>query len=87
MFIYVKRIYTMEEQYGKYVGIEAIVFLLSNLYGGSMNLYFSNGGADTVASYANGGQSGIWCLIMIPYFIFTEFAPTLAYALTSYKFA
>jgi len=41
MYIYVKRIYAMEREYGKYVAIEAVVFLVSNLYGASFNMYFS----------------------------------------------
>ena len=76
--------------YGKAVWIEAVVFTLSNIVAGFFN-YFLSKNNDLEQLIEQRDQSTryapLFATIIIPYFVITEFLPSITFALTVDKLA
>lgn len=80
IFLYVKRISSLNAQYGRAVAVEAIVFILSNVAAGIFNYNMSKGTVDYLLEARATDGNVYFAVIMIPYFILTEFLPSIVFA-------
>lgn len=79
LMLYVKRIIFYDAQYGKYAFILGVVFIVANLLSGGVNFYVGSGGWQTLFNLKC-QHTFVWCILFIPYYIVTEFAPAIAFA-------
>ena len=80
VFLYVKRIHSLNQVYGRAVAIEAIVFISANVIAGVFNYCMSKGIINDLLFARVDDRMPTFALIMIPYFCVTEFIPALVFA-------
>jgi hypothetical protein len=85
LLLYVKRIITFNENYGRYAFILGIVFIAANVISGGLNFYFGSGGYETVYDLKCNNVF-VWCILFVPFYILTEFAPALSFAIVMQKY-
>jgi hypothetical protein len=79
LMLYVKRIIFHDPQYGKHAFILGAVFIVANILSGGVNFYVGSGGWQTLFNLKC-QHTVVWCILFIPYYIITEFAPAIAFA-------
>ena len=82
IFLYVKRITSLNATYGRAVAVEAIVFILANVAAGLFNYYMSKGMVHGLLEARVTDKNTLFSVIMIPYFCLTEFIPSIVFAQT-----
>jgi len=89
MFLYLKRIMNSNPIYGRAVWVEGITFTVSNIVAGFFNYFLSKKEITDLLDSRNNDSSfaPTFGLIMIPYFIVTEFIPAVVFAFTINKFS
>lgn len=86
LLLYVKRIIMFNQRYGRYAFLLGVVFIVSNAVAGGLNFYKgSNYGWQSLENYKSQHQLA-WCLIFVPYYSLTEFAPAITFALVMQKY-
>lgn len=85
LLLYVKRIIAFNEQYGRYAFVLGVIFIVGNILAGSLNFYLGSGGWQAVQDLK---QNNIfaWCLLFVPYYTITEFAPAIIFGLVMQKY-
>lgn len=83
LFMYVRKLKELNEDYGKMVLIEAGVFIGSMAVSGGFCYYLGSDGINTlVTADRDGGRKAVYALVLMPVFCLTEFLPALAFAFT-----
>jgi hypothetical protein len=85
LMLYVKRIIAFDQHYGKHAFILGIIFIIANVLSGAVNFYIGSGGWLTLFNLKC-NHVVIWCVLFIPYYIITEFAPAIAFAFVMLKY-
>lgn len=86
LLLYVKRIIMFNQRYGRYAFLLGVVFIVSNAVASGLNFYKgTNTGWRKVDKYKSEHQLA-WCLIFVPYYSLTEFAPAITFALVMQKY-
>jgi hypothetical protein len=85
LLLYVKRIIMFNENYGKHAFILGVVFIIANVVSGGVNFYIGSGGWEGIFEIKCTNQF-VWCILFIPYYIITEFAPAITFAIVMQKY-
>ena len=85
LLLYVKRIVAFNEQYGRYAFVLGVVFIVANVLAGSLNFYLGSGGWANVVKLKHDSMFE-WCLLFIPYYSITEFAPGVIFGIVMQKY-
>jgi hypothetical protein len=85
ILLYVKRIMLFNQRYGKYACLLGIVFIVSNVLAGSVNFYLGSGGWQSVKDLKE-TRNSIWSILFVPYYILTEFLPSVVFAIVMEKY-
>ena len=85
LMLYVKRIIAFNQQYGKHAFILGVVFIVANVLSGAVNFYVGSGGWETLFKLKC-THVVVWCILFIPYYVITEFAPAVAFAFVMHKY-
>jgi hypothetical protein len=85
ILLYVKRIMLFNQRYGKYACALGIVFIVSNVLAGGVNFYLGSGGWYPVKDLKD-NKNSIWSILFIPYYILTEFLPSIVFAVVMEKY-
>ena len=87
IFLYVKRIAIFNEEYGKTVFLEAVVFIVSNVLAGIFNFWMGRGEVLNLIQYRDHQHLVLFSVILLPYFAVTEYVPAIVFASTVNKFS
>ena len=82
IFLYVKRISSLNAAYGRAVLVEAVVFITANVLAGIFNYFMSKGFVNDLLLARVDDRMATFSIVMIPYFCITEFLPSLVFAHT-----
>ena len=82
IFLYVKRISSLNAVYGRAVAIEAVVFITANVLAGIFNYFMSKGFVNALLEARVTDRMATFSIVMIPYFCVTEFLPSIVFAQT-----
>ena len=85
LLLYVKRIIMFNENYGKHAFILGVVFIIANVVSGGVNFYVGSGGWESIFDIKCNSQF-VWCILFIPYYMLTEFAPAITFAIVMQKY-
>ena len=85
LLLYVKRIIMFNENYGKHAFILGVVFIIANVVSGGVNFYIGSGGWQDIFDFKCTSPF-VWCILFIPYYIITEFAPAITFAIVMQKY-
>ena len=67
--------------------IIGIIMVVSGLLSAAMNFYLARGGLQTLEKMKQTNGMGIlWVLIVVPFYVLTEFFPAISYAFVIKKY-
>jgi hypothetical protein len=85
VLLYVKRIMQFNNRYGRFAMLLGIIFILANVMAASMNFYLGSGGVNGIMKIKLDNVA-VWTIIFVPYYLFTEYIPAIAFAIVMDKY-
>ncbi len=85
LMLYVKRIMQFNQRYGRFAFALGIVFIIANVLAGGLNFYLGTGGWQPIQDLKSRSPV-LWDMIFIPFYIITEFAPSVVFAVVMDKY-
>ena len=73
------------QRYGKFAFVLGVVFIAANILAGGLNFYLGSGGWNAVFDLKRDNIL-LWSLMFIPYYIATEFIPSITFAIVMQKY-
>jgi len=86
ILLYVKRIMQFNQRYGRFAFALGIVFIIANVLAGGLNFYLGTGGWVPIEDLKARKGPLLWDLIFIPFYLITEFAPSVVFAIVMQKY-
>jgi hypothetical protein len=87
LFKFVKELRIVNPIYARAVLLEGIVLISANIIAGIFNWWLADGEIITLLDDRDNGHIFVFTAILVPYFVVTEFLPSLVIARTLTKFA
>jgi hypothetical protein len=87
IILYVKRLQQLNPVYGRAVIFESIILIFANIAAGCFNLWLARGEVLTLLYDRDNSEMFTFTIILVPYFAFTEFLPSIVIASTVLKFS
>lgn len=85
LLLYVKRIIQFNQRYGRFAFALGVVFIIANVLAGSLNFYLGTGGWLPMQDLKVKSPL-LWDLIFLPYYLITEFIPSVVFAVVMQKY-
>ena len=85
LLLYVKRIIQFNQRYGRFAFALGVVFIIANVLAGSLNFYLGTGGWLPMQDLKMKNPL-LWDLIFLPYYLITEFIPSVVFAVVMQKY-